>query len=155
MDIPQISCSRRATFENDNTWVPGRTWRATFVSRPTVTCCHLVQRSLVGQRTWKTYSLWVLMYFDAVCRKLLVNSHCLHKGTFEHGHYVCMLAMLPQSEYCESNPHLVRGNFVVPLRVICISLFQSIKNNHDNFPVLLYIQIQWCVSAVRLYLIIS
>ena len=35
MDIPQISCSRRATFENDNTWVPGRTWRATFVFRKT------------------------------------------------------------------------------------------------------------------------
>ena len=78
MDIPQISCSHRATFEKDNTWVPGRTWRATIVSRPTVTCCHLVQRWLVGQRTWKTYSLWVLVYFDAVCRKLLVNSHCLH-----------------------------------------------------------------------------
>ena len=79
MDIPQISCSRRATFENDNTWVPGRTWRATVVFRPTVTCCHLVQRYLVGQRTWKTYSLWVLVYFDAVCRKLLINSHCLHR----------------------------------------------------------------------------
>ena len=46
MDVPQISCSRRATFENDNTWVPGRTWRAASVFRPTVTCCHLVQSHL-------------------------------------------------------------------------------------------------------------
>ena len=79
MDIPQISSSRRATFENDNNWVPGRTWRATVVFRPAVTCCYLVQKCLVGQRTWKTYSLWVLVLFDAVCRKLLVNSHCLHR----------------------------------------------------------------------------
>ena len=36
-------------------------------------------KMVIWSRTWKTYSLWVLVYFDAVCRKLLVNSHCLHR----------------------------------------------------------------------------
>ena len=35
-------------------------------------------KMLFSQRTWKTYSLWVLMYFDGVCRKLLLNPHFLH-----------------------------------------------------------------------------
>ena len=63
----------------ENTWVPGRTWRASIVFRPTVTCCHLVSKMLFGQRTWRTYSLWVLMYIDGVCPTLLLISHCLHR----------------------------------------------------------------------------
>ena len=69
MNIPQIGSSNSVTFENDNTWLPGRTWRATVVFRPIVTCCHTIQSCLFGQGTWKTYYLWVLIFIDAVCRK--------------------------------------------------------------------------------------